>query len=55
MTQDEHVKLNPGFPWQRLHWRRRRNFFASKIGVKKKKIKCFIWIIAVYGAETQTL
>jgi hypothetical protein len=59
------VKLNPEFPWQRWHSRRRRRrrrrrrkpLFTSKIGVKLKKkiVKCFFWITAVYGVETQTL
>jgi hypothetical protein len=63
------VKLNRGFPWQRWHSRRRRRkrkrgrrrrketLFTSKIVVKFKKriMKCFIWIIAVYGAGEEQL
>jgi hypothetical protein len=64
MIQDVLVKLNPGFPWERWHSRRRRTrtrslFSPAKLELhlrkKKKKVKCFISIVAVYGAETQTL
>jgi hypothetical protein len=34
--QDEHVKLNPGFPWQKQHSSRSRQFH-QKIGLKFKE------------------
>jgi hypothetical protein len=56
MIQDVHVKLNPGLPWQKQH-STRRVFFTSKfdLNLRKKLVKCYIWSIALYGAETWTL
>jgi hypothetical protein len=34
---------------------KRKNFFHKKIGFKFKGKKCYIWITALYGAETKTL
>ena len=50
------MKLNPGLPWQRLHLTRRR-LFTSKLDLdlRKKLVKCYIWSMALYGAETWTL
>jgi hypothetical protein len=50
MMQDVHVKLNPALPRQRHHLTRR--LFTSKLDLKKKPEKCYIWRIALYGAET---
>jgi len=49
------VKLNPGLPWQRQHSTRRR-LFTSKfdLNLRKKLVKCYIWGIALYSAETWT-
>jgi len=51
------VKLNPGLSWQKLHSARRRLLFTSKfdLNLRKKLIKCYIWSMAFYGAETWTL
>ena len=51
------VKLNPGLPWQKLHLTRRRIFFTSKmdLNLRKKLVKCYVWSMALYGAETLTL
>ena len=56
MMEDVHVKLNPGLPWQKLHSARRR-LFTNKLdlNLRKKLIKCYIWSMALYGAETWTL
>jgi hypothetical protein len=56
MMEDVRVKLNPGLPWQKLHSVRRR-LFTSKLdlNLRKKLIKCYIWSMALYGAETWTL
>jgi hypothetical protein len=50
------VKLNPELPWQKQHSTRRR-LFTSKLDLNlgKKLVKCYIWSIALYGAEMWTL
>jgi hypothetical protein len=50
-----HVKLNPELPWQKQHSIIR--LFTSKLdlNLRKKQVKCHIWSIALYGAETWTL
>ena len=57
MMQDVLVKLNPGLPWQKLYSTRRWLVFTSTLDLKlrKKLVKCYIWRIAFYGAETWTL
>jgi hypothetical protein len=56
MVQGVHEKLRPGLPWQKQHSARRR-LFTSKLGLelREKLVKCYIWSIALYGAETWTL
>jgi hypothetical protein len=51
-----HVKLNPELPWQKQHSTSRR-LFTSKLNLslRKKLVKCYIWSIALCGAETWTL
>ena len=51
------VKLNVGLPWQKLHWTRSETLFTSTLGLNLRKnlVKCHIWSIALYGAETWTL
>jgi len=36
---------------------KKKTFFASKLDLdlRKKLIKCYIWSMALYGAETSTL
>jgi hypothetical protein len=43
-------------PWQKQHSTRRK-LFTSKLdlNVRKKLVKCYIWSIALYGAETWIL
>ena len=55
MMEDVRVKLNPGLPWQKL--RSTRTLFTSKLdlNLRKKLLKCYIWSMALYGAETWTL
>ena len=55
--EDALVKLNPGLPWQKLHLTRRRIFFTNKLdlNLRKKLVKCYVWSMALYGAETWTL
>jgi hypothetical protein len=33
---------------------RKKTFFTSKLLLRKKLVKCYIWSIALYGAETWT-
>jgi hypothetical protein len=49
------MKINPGFPLQKHHSTRR--LFTSKLSLnlKKKLVKCYMWRIALYGAETWIL
>jgi hypothetical protein len=55
--EDVLVKLNLGLLWQKLHSTRRGLFFTSTLDLKleKKLVKCYIWSIALYGAETWTI
>jgi hypothetical protein len=46
--QGVHEKLNSELPWQKQHSTRRRIFSPALV-------KCYIWSIALYGAETWTL
>ena len=50
-------KLNPGLPWQRADFSKRRVFFASKLDLnwRKRLVKCYIWSIPLCSAETWTL
>ena len=50
------VKLNQGLPWQKLHLTR-RIFFTSKLdlNLRKKLVKCYVWSMALYGAENWKL
>jgi hypothetical protein len=52
------LKLNPGLLWQKLHLTRRGLFLLAKPvtrKLRKKLAKCYIWSIALYGAETGTV
>jgi hypothetical protein len=49
------VKLNRGLPWQKQHSRTRLFISKLNLNLKKKLVKCYIWSIALYGAETWTL
>jgi hypothetical protein len=57
MMEDVLVKLNPLLLWQKLHSTRRELFFTSTFDLKlrKKIVKCYIWSITLFGAETWTL
>jgi len=50
MMKDVSVKLNPGLPWKKLHSTRRKI-----LNLRKKLVKCYIWSMALYGAENWTL
>jgi hypothetical protein len=50
------VKLNPGLLWQKLHLTR-RGLFSCKMDweLREKLVKCYIWSVALYGAEIGTV
>jgi hypothetical protein len=56
-VQDVHVKLNPELPMAKAAFNKKKTLFTSKLNLnlKKKLVKCCIWNIALYGAETWTL
>jgi hypothetical protein len=49
------MKLNPELLWKKQHSTGR--LFTGKFDtdLRKKLVKCYIWSIALYGAETWTL
>jgi len=49
------MKLNPGLPWKRQQSTKIR-LFTSKLDLNlgKKPVMCYIWRIALYGAESWT-
>jgi hypothetical protein len=51
------VKLDIELLWLKLHSTRRGIFFTYTLDLelRKKLVKCYIWSIALYGAETWTL
>jgi len=52
--EDVFVKLNVGLLWLKLHSTRRGPFFFAStldLELRKKLLKCYIWSIALYGAE----
>jgi hypothetical protein len=54
MMEDVLVKFNVGLLWLKLH-STRRGLFLLAHWTWKKLGKCYIWSIALYGAETWTL
>jgi hypothetical protein len=57
MMEDVLVKLNVGLLWLKLHSTRRGIFFTYTLDLelRKKLVKCYVWSIDLYGAETWTL
>jgi hypothetical protein len=49
------MKLNAGLPWQKQHSTRRLVSNRLDLNLRKKLVKCYIWSITLYGAETWTL
>ena len=54
MTEDVHVKLNPGLPRQKAVFNKKKTPFTSTLdlNLRKKLVKYYIWSMALYGAET---
>jgi hypothetical protein len=51
MMQDLHVKLNTGLPW--LKQRSARRFSKKlRLNLGNKLLKCYVWNLAFYDAET---
>jgi hypothetical protein len=51
------VKFNPRSPWPKQYSTRRIIFFNCKLelNLRKKLAKCYIWSVALYGAESWIL
>ena len=49
--------LNAAFAMAKVAFSKKKNLFTSKLDLKlrKKLVKCYVWSIALYGAETWTL
>jgi len=54
MTEDVLVKFKSRIAVAKAAFNKKRALFTSKFDVKlrKKLVKCYIWSIALYGAET---
>jgi hypothetical protein len=57
MVEDVHVKLNPGLPWEKTASNKKKTLFISKLdlNLRNKLVKCYMWSIALCGADTWTL
>ena len=57
MMEDVLVKLHVGLLWLKLQFNKKRTLFTSTLDLelRKKLVKCYVWSIALYGAETWTL
>ena len=51
------VKFGVCLLWLKLHSTRKRALFTSTLDLelRKKLVKCYIWSIALYGADTRML
>jgi hypothetical protein len=48
------MELNPGLPWQKAAFNKKKACFTTQLLLRKKPINCCIWSIAFYGAENWT-
>jgi hypothetical protein len=57
MMENVLVKFNPGLLWQKLHLKKKKSLFTRKMDLelRKKLVKCYIWSVALYGAEIETV
>ena len=57
MMENVLVKLHVGMLWLKLQFNKKRTLFTSTLDLelRKKLVKCYVWSIALYGAETWTL
>jgi hypothetical protein len=54
VREREREELSIGLLWLKLHSTRRELFLLAH-WTRKKLVKCYVWSIALYGAETWTL
>jgi hypothetical protein len=57
LLSTKEVKLNPGLLRQKAAFNQKRALFTNKMDLilRKKPVKCYIWSIALCGAETGML
>jgi len=57
MMQDVHYEIQSRIAKAEAAFNNKKALFTSKLDLKlrKKLVKCYIWSIASYGAETWTL
>ena len=57
MMEDVLVKLNVGLLMAKTAFNKKRTLFTRTLDLelRKKLVECYIWSIALYGAETWTL
>ena len=50
-------EIKSRFAMAKAAYNKKKNLFTSKLGLnlRKKLVKCCVWSMAVYGAETWTL
>jgi hypothetical protein len=50
-------EIKPRIAMAKAAFNKKKNLFTSKLdlNLRKKLVKCYIWSIALYGAETWTL
>ena len=44
----------PSFPLNK-QFNKKKSLFTSKLDLRKKLVKCYVWCMTLYGAETWTL
>jgi hypothetical protein len=49
------TKLTPELSWQQQHSTRRLFHQQIDLNLRKKLVKCYIWSMTLYGAESWTL
>ena len=52
------MKLNPGLiAMAKAAFNKKKNLFTSKfdLNLRKRLVRCYVWSIALYGAETWRL
>jgi hypothetical protein len=56
-SEDVLVKLYPEFPWKKAAFNKKQYLFTSTmdLNLRNKLVKCYIWSMALYGAETMAL
>ena len=57
VSEDVLVKLSVGLLWLKAAFNKKRTLFTSTLDLelRKKLVKCYVWSIALHGAEIWTL